>query len=101
MVTLAAADLVAEGVSQAFAERVLPVVSALVERYASGAPEAVQNEAAIRCAGWLADHPMSARMSEEVGAISTSYAVGSLSALRHSGGMALLTPWKVRRGGRV
>ena len=37
----------------ATAERLLPVAVALVDRYAPSAPEAVRDEAAIRCAGWL------------------------------------------------
>lgn len=75
--------------------------AALVEDYAAGAPAAVKSEAVIRCAGWLNDQPRASVRSEQVGQIVTSYATAGLSALRHSGGMALLTTWKVRRAGAI
>ena len=101
-VTLTASAL-AQGlaVNQALADRLLPVVTALVEQHAPGAPEAVQNEAAIRAAGWLAEHPSAAVRSETTGDIRTSYDPGMTSALRHSGGQALLSPYKVRRAGAI
>ena len=89
------------GVNQALADRLLPVVVSLVERYATGAPVAVQNEAAIRCAGWLADTPGASLQSEQYGDLGATWAPGQLSALRHSGAMALLSPWKVRRAGAI
>lgn len=101
-VTLDAAGLVAAlGVEQAVADRLLPVASALVERYAPAAPEAIQDEAAIRCAGWLSEQPAAAVRSERIGDIQTDYSPSNMSALRHSGAMALLTGWKVRRGGAI
>ena len=75
--------------------------AALVERYAAGAPDPIKFEAVIRCAGWLAEQPAAAVRSESTGDISTSYAPTMQSALRHSGSMALLSPWKVRRAGTV
>ena len=101
-VTLLAAEL--EEAIKAPADvavRLLPVVTLLVERYAPDADGDVQNEAAIRCAGWLAEQPMAARMSGKVGDMEAAYATASVSALRHSGAMALLSPWKVRRGGAI
>ena len=99
-VTLTATELAAElAISAAHAARLLPVVSLLVERHAPDAPASVQNEAAIRAGGWLAEQPAAAIRSESTGDISTSYAVNMPSALRASGGMALLSPWKVRRAG--
>ena len=101
-VTLTAAALAeAAGQPQATAERLLPVVAELVERYAPAAPEAVANEAAVRCAGYLAETPPDARRSETTGAVSTSWAATHTSALRHSGAMSLLSPYKVRRAGAV
>ena len=88
-------------VNQALADRLLPVAVALVERYAPDAPEAIQNEAAVRCAGWLADTPAPSLQSEQYGDVSVTWAPGQLSALRHSGGMALLSPWKQRRAGAI
>ena len=53
-VTISAADLgAAAQLAGDQATRLLPVVTALVEQYAPDAPEAIQNEAAVRCAGWL------------------------------------------------
>ena len=75
--------------------------AALVERHAPGAPSAIKNEATIRCAGWLAQQPMAAVRSEGTGDIRTSFAPTHTSALRHSGAMALLSPWKVRRAGAI
>ena len=89
------------GVDGDTAERLLDVASALCERYAPKAPEAIANEAVIRTAGYLAEHPSAARISGKVGDVEADYSVGSLSALRHSGGMALLSPWKVRRAGVI
>ena len=100
--TLTAAELAeAIGVDSAAAARLLPVAKALVTRYAPDAPAAISNEAAIRCAGWLAEQPNAAITSETEGDIRTSYAPTMTSALRHSGGMALLSPWKVRRAGAI
>ena len=83
------------------ADRLLDVASALCEQYAPKAPEAIANEAVIRCAGWLADTPAASVQSEKFGDVEVSFAVGQLSALRHSGAMALLGPWKRRRGGQI
>ena len=100
--TLTAAELAeAIGVDSAAAARLLPVATALVTRYAPDAPAAISNEAAIRCAGWLSEQPNAAITSETEGDIRTSYAPSMLSALRHSGGMALLSPWKNRRAGAI
>ena len=82
-------------------DRAVLAAAHLACKYAPDAPDAITREAIARCAGWLAEQPRAARMSGTVGDISSSYAVGSLSALRHSGAMALLSPWKVRRGGAV
>ena len=100
-VTLTEAALSAAlAVNQALADRLHPVAVALVERYAPEAPEAVQNEAAIRCAAWLADQPAAGVRSMRTGDVSTSFdGARALGALRHSGAMGLLSPWKVRRGG--
>ena len=101
-VTLDAAELAAAlGVESAIATRLLPVASALVEKYAPAAPEAIQNEATIRTSGWLSEQPAAAVRSERIGDIQTDYSPSHLSALRHSGAMALLTGWKVRRGGTI
>ena len=101
-VTIVAADVaLAAQVTAVDAARLLPVATALVERYAPDAPEAIQNEAAVRCAGWLGHTAAGSIAKVETGPKSTEYAVGQTGALRHSGAMSLLAPWKVRRAGAV
>ena len=57
-VTITATELAAAvGVDAATATRLLSVATALVTRHAPEAPGAISNEAAIRCAGWLAEQP--------------------------------------------
>ena len=82
-------------------QRLGSTAAELVERYAPDAPQAIRNEAVIRCAGYLREQPAGAVRGEQVGGISTNFAVTHTSALRHSGAMALLSSWKVRRGGAV
>ena len=82
-------------------ERLGAVSAAMVERYAPGAPQEIRNEAVVRASGWLRDQPASATRDITVGPLSTSYQPSSMSALRHSGAMALLSPWKVRRAGAI
>ena len=72
-----------------------------VDNYARDAPVPISNEAAVRMAGWLLEVPTGSVSAEAVGDVSTSYATSHLSALRHSGAMALLSPWKIRRGGAI
>ena len=73
----------------------------LIERYAPAAPDSIKRESAIRAAGWLKEQPAAAVRSESTGDISTSFAPSMQSALRHSGAMALLSPWKIRRAGVI
>ena len=101
-ISLTAAELAAAiHADQAEAERLLPVVAAMVGRYAPNAPQAIRNEAAIRAAGWLKDQPKASKRDQSAGPLSASYAPSMHSALRHSGAMALLTMWKARRGGAI
>jgi len=68
--------------------------SAAVERFASGAPQDIRDEATIRTAAWLADRQIAVRQ-ETLGPHSISYGprIGT-SPLRGSGAMALLLPWR-------
>ena len=75
--------------------------AALVERYAAGAPQAIKDEAVTRTAGYLAEQPAPALYSEQVGHVQRRHATTHVSALRHSGAMALLSGWKIRRGGTI
>ena len=83
----------------AVATRLLPVVTLMIERYAVDAPPSIQNEAAIRCAGWLADQMPN--LNVKAGNLTlrkTTRFKGDISALRASGAMALLSPYRLRRG---
>ena len=89
----------AVGCSGPVAGRLGPVVAALVERYAVGAPEAVKSEAVIRAAGWLYSNRPGIR---KVGVSNIDIEFkGGQSALRHSGAMALLSGFKIRRAGKI
>ena len=83
------------------AERLLTVAVGLVERFAPDAPQAIRNEGIIRCAGWLYESPASGARMEREGEIATSFSPASTGALRASGAMALLSPWKIRRAGVI
>ena len=101
-VTLTAAQLAeAVGIDSKTAGRLLAVAAASVNRFAPDAPDAISNEAVIRTAGWLAEQPAAAIRAETEADISTSYAPSMQSALRHSGAMALCSPWKFRRAGAI
>ena len=81
--------------------RLIEAGAALVERYAPGAPDAIRDEAVIRVAGYLQESPPAPIRSERTGEIATGYHRDSLSALRHSGAMAILSPWRARRAGAI
>lgn len=81
--------------------RLYAAAVAVVDRFAPDAPPAVANEAAVRVGGWLHQQPAPSIRSEAVGEVRTSYDPTMTSALRASGAMALLSPWKVRRAGAV
>ena len=95
-VTITVADLQAAiGGPVAVAERVLPVASAIVVRYAPDAPDAIANEAVIRVAGWLRDTPSSGILQSRVREREFAQHRATLTgALRSSGAMALLRPYK-------
>ena len=87
----------------ALASRFGPVAGELIQHYAPGAPQAVKNEAAVRIIGWLKDQPAFAlrRTENEEGHEVEYQTAQNMSALRHSGAMALLTSWKIRRAGAI
>ena len=89
----------AVGCSGPVAGRLGPVVSELVERYASGAPTSIKSEAVIRAVGWLF-HSKPGLRKIGAGPIDVEFSSGQ-SALRHSGSMSLLSPWKIRRAGKI
>ena len=63
-------------------DRLLAATAAMVEGYAENAPVAVQNEAAIRVAGYLYDSVPGRGFSDPLG---------------YSGARAILAPWRRRR----
>ena len=69
------------------ATRLLAYVATAVTKHAPDAPDVVQNEAAIRLAGYLFDQPNAGR------------GVGYADALRNSGAAAILLPYRVHRAG--
>ena len=78
--------------------RLHAVACEIVDRYAAGAPEAVSNESACRVAAYIrADDPaVRALRVLKVGEVEIEpRTVGS--ALRLSGAMALLAPYRARR----
>ena len=87
------------GADLATATRLLAVSTEAVEHYAEDAPESMQNEAAIRMAGWLFSHPPDGLTENAVGDVRARFTgSAALSPLRFSGAMALLSPYLERRG---
>lgn len=93
-IKLAAAMRIGNGVDalvepqSSIISRVLAVSKATVERYAKNAPEAVQNEATVRMAGFLFDsQPGNSRRFAH--------------AFEDSGAKALLAPWRVVRATKI
>lgn len=76
--------------------------SAIVEREAPGAPQAVKDEATIRLAGYWSQSDYGGIESEtSVGDAKASYFRPPLSAFRYCGAKSMLAPWKVRRAGVI
>lgn len=69
--------------------RLLAAATATIEHVADGAPEAIQNEACVRFAGYLYDQPNAGR------------GMAWSSAMRSSGALALVAPWRVHTAGIV
>ena len=95
-ITQLAADLrIGDGVTPptgavlAVLARVSSTATAMVERYAPEAEEAVSNEAYVRLAGWLFDADPSGQNP------------GGPAAMRSSGAASILGPYRTRRGGLI
>ena len=73
--------------------------AALVERAAPAAPQAIRDEAVIRCAGYLLQADFATIDSETIGPRTVSYITNHAAAFRNSGAAGLLSPWRVRRAG--
>lgn len=88
-------------VNQALADRLHPVATAVVERYGPGAPSDVQDEAAIRFAGYLAQAKNIGMRKVNIGGLDLEPVIDHAPAFRRCGAMALLSPWRVRRAGAI
>ena len=83
------------------AAQLLQTVTALVEREAPNAPEAIQNEAAVRFAGYLAQSDFGTIRKEGIGPRDVEYVVNHAAMFRNCGAKGLLSPYKVRRAGAI
>ena len=88
-------------VDTATASRLYGVAVELVQQYAPLAPVAVMDESVTRIFGYLNDMPKAALRRESAGDFAISYTQGALDPLRHSGAMAILSPFKRRRAGAI
>lgn len=87
--------------STLLATRLLNVATDEITRYCPDAPPSTANEAAIRMCAFLDDSRGTTSLQEiKVGdAVDLTFRSTAVSALRTSGGMALLSPFKIRRAG--
>ena len=104
-VTITAAQL-AERIAGAandpdVAAQLLAVATALVEKEGPDAPAAIQNEAVIRFAGYLAQSDFGTIRKESIGPRDVEYQINHAGAFRNCGAKALISPWKVRRAGLI
>ena len=104
-VTITAAQLAARIAGAAndpdVATQLLQTASALVEREAPNAPEAIQNESVVRFAGYLAQSDFGTIRKEGLGPRDVEYVVNHAAMFRNCGAKGLLSPWKVRRAGAI
>ena len=101
-VTATASDFAAVmGSTEAKVSATWAAVVAFVNRYAPDAPEAVATEAAIRYGSHLWQTRKLPPFPVSVGGIDVTPPASTAAAWRASGGEALVSPWKVRRAGRV
>ena len=101
-VTILAPALAAEtGVTVERAACLLLVATEIVERSAPMAPASLQNEAVIRLGGYLGQSDYGTVRTETIGPRSVEYHLNHAAMFRNSGAEALLTRYKVRRGGAI
>ena len=77
------------------------VASAMVEREAPGAPDAIKDEATIRLSGYLFSAYWGDRQKSSLGPMSTEYVTNHAPMFRNCGAKGLLSPWKVRHAGVI
>ena len=102
-VTLTAAELatvISRDVS--VATRLLPVVSAIVEKYAPLAPAAIQDGAAIRFAAYLANtQGLVGFRKVDIGGLNVEPLPAHGAAFYHSGAAALLARFRTHSAGLI
>lgn len=99
---LTAAELAAAiGGDETLAERVLGPAVERVFAYAPDAPAAVQREAIVRFAGYLAQSDFGGIAKESIGPREVEYVANHAAMFRNSGAAGLLARWRVRRAGAV
>ena len=83
-------------------DHLMALASALVEREASNAPQAVKNEAVLRFCGYLAESRFGAvRSTDLAGVLPREYVVNHSAMFRNCGAAGLLSRWKIRRAGVI
>ena len=75
--------------------------SALIEREAPMAPQAVRNLCLIRLVAYLGEGYSATVRSESIGDKSAEYNLDHRSLFRMCGAKGMLSPWKIRRGGAI
>lgn len=76
--------------------------SALVERYAPGAPAANKAESVVRMVGYMGQSDFGGVASETtVGSQAVTWTVNHAGMFRNCGAAALLSPWRIRRAGAI
>lgn len=79
-------------------DRLGGAAAALVEAHAPGAPQAVKDEAVIRCAAWMKSSPPNELFAISTGGDDMAFRpLASRNALRASGAAGLLAPWRKPR----
>ena len=76
--------------------RLLAVAKELVEDYAPGAAEAVQNEAVVRLCGWLLQAPTDGRTTDRDDSYMVRWSAHGQRGFLLSGAQDLLRPWHVQ-----
>ena len=94
----------ATGADAATATRLSAVCKEIANRYVNNddVPESILNEAVIRLAGWLYESPAGRTSQLSLGPdMATRFNLSHNAALRHSGAMSLLSPYRRRRADSI
>ena len=87
---LAAIHVEDTAANQTAVTRVRDAVTALVEKYAPDAPDAVKDQATVQAVGYIWESPASAPAR-----------MNFANAMQNSGANALLAPWRVHGAGVI